>query len=131
MAVYDKRYQLIDAPTPRNDGSGCVDHDIQAMYTLTGEDEWSPVPGRHKTISVPEDELQAALAAGGASAIATAYKEAIAANLNTIPEPIRGWSSAQLEELLLANAAAADAAEKSVNFITVSLGLDFPVNFTI
>ena len=131
MADYDKRYALLGAPQPRNDGSGMVAHDIEAQASVAGEGVWATVPGRHKTVLVPEVELEAALAAGGTSAILAAYKQALVSNLNTVPVAVTGWDADSLETLLDANDKANAAAGAANLFITVTLGLSYPVPFTI
>jgi len=123
--AYQFRYRLQSQPTPRNDGSGCVDHDIFAEASSDGEN-WITVPGRHKTISVPAVTLQAALGAGTFPQIAAAYKNALAANLAYQPIPVAGWTIAQLAVLMEANDAAIAAAEG-----VDGLGLTYPVRFVI
>jgi len=127
---YTFRYRLQSAPSARNDGSGCVDHDIYAEASSDGE-TWVVVPGRHATISIPASELQAAMEAGTNQQIVVAYKSALAANLQLAPQPIYGWTTAQLEALMDANDAASTAAIGADEFITDTLGLSYPVSFTI
>ena len=131
MADYVFRYKLQASPTARNDGSGCVDHDIYAEYEPVGNGGYTVVPGRHKTISVPAAELAAALATGTNGQKVTAHKSALASNLNTQPVPIEGWTVEQLGVLMDANDAASAAATTANEFITVDLGLPYPVSFTI
>ena len=130
MAEYSFRYRLQGAPAARNDGSGCADHDIYAEASSDGE-TWATVPGRHKTISIPAVDLAAALGAGTNQQIVAAYKDALAANLNTQPVPVTGWTSVQLEALMDANDAASAAAIEANEFITVTLGLSYPARFTM
>ena len=129
MADYEFKYRLQSAPAPTLDGSGVVQHDIWAITREEGSgDEWAIVPGRHKTISVPAAEVQAALA--DASPV-PAYKDALVSNLNTQPVPIGGWDPVSLEALMDANDAAAAAAGAADDYITVTLGLSYPVDFSI
>jgi len=130
MADYTFRYRLQSRPAARLDGSGCVDHDIFAEASSDGE-TWATVPGRHSTISVPADELQAALDAGTNQQVIAAYKDALAGNLQTSPQPIYGWTSSALETLMDANDAATAVADGAHEFITDTLGLSYPVSFTI
>jgi len=133
MADYEKRYSLAQAPTARRDGSGCVDHDIwaEAKNADDPEAEWFVVPGRHKTFSVPADELAAALESGTAGQKVAAYKQAIAGNVNTQPQPITGWALNQLEDLLDANDAAQTAAIAAQEFIAQVAPGGYPVHFTV
>lgn len=128
MADYDKRYELESAPKTTLDGSKIVKHPIIAQAKAQGNGGWFAIPGRHKDICVPASELQAALASGNP---VQAYKNALAVNLNTQPVPITGWSNAQLEALLDANDEAAAAATAADEYITVTLGMNYPVHFSI
>lgn len=130
MADYSFRYRLQSAPQARSDGSGCVDHDIWAEASADGEN-WQTVPGRHKTISVPADELAAALDAGTTQQIVAAYKGVLASSLNLQPAPITGWTMVQLEALMDANDRAQEAATAAQEFITDTLGLFYPVSFAM
>ena len=125
---YEKRYRLQSMPQARLDGSGCLDHDIYADYRPEGGDAWLPVPGRHKTISIPASEVQTALSAPTNAEKVSAYKDALAANLNTSPVAIAGWDPASLEALLDANDLAAEAALAFAAFAD-DLGVGFPVRF--
>ena len=128
---YDKRYALLGAPQPRTDGSGMVAHDIEAQASVAGAGEWATVPGRHKTVLVPAADLSAALASGTQGEKVAAYKQALVDNLYTVPIAVTGWDSDSLEALLDANDTANVAAGEANLFITVTLGLSYPVPFTI
>ena len=126
--MYNFRYSLAYAPEARSDGSGCIDHDIWALYQEDGGD-WTIVPGRHKTISIDAAELDAALNESTNQLKIAAYKEALKANVNNQPEPVVGWADAQLLALVEANAEASGVAGDADEFITVTLGLEYPVTF--
>ena len=128
--AYEFKYRLQSAPAARNDGSGCLDHDIYAIVSEDGG-EWTIVPGRHKTISIPFGALDDALDQPTNPLRVAAYKDALAANLNNQPVPVTGWTSAQLLALMEANASTAATAAAVLEFITVTLGLEFPVDFSI
>jgi len=131
MADYEKMYRLQSAPTARNDGSGCVDHDIWMDYRLEGSDDpWAPVPNKHKTISVPATDIEAALGSGTNSQKVTAYKQALATNLNTQPEPITSWTLTQVEAQLDANDLAQAALGTFLQFVD-DIGVSFPVRFAV
>lgn len=134
MADYDKKYRLNSAPTATLDGSGCVQHDVTAIYrdtTADPADPWSIVPGRHKTISVPAGELEVVMDMANTGAKATAYKQALVDNLNTLPAPTTGWNAAQLEAMLDANDAAGVEATRANIYVTVTLGESYPVDFSV
>ena len=124
--AYEFKYRLNSAPEARSDGSGMIDHDIYAIASVDGGD-FAVIPGRHKTISVPNATIQAALAQSTTGAKVTAYKSALAANLGTQPEPVIGWDVASLTAVMDANiaaAAAASAADALIDGIA-----NYPVDF--
>ena len=132
MADYEIRYQLNQRPQPRTDGSGCVDHDLWIEYRVEGSgDPWATVPEKHRIVSVPAADIQAALSTGTNAQKGVAYKQALAANLDTAPVAIIGWSAANVENQLDANDAASTAASSANEFITVDLDLSYPVSFNI
>ena len=131
MADYEKMYRLQSAPTARNDGSGCVDHDIWMDYRLEGSgDSWSPVPGKHKTVSVPAADILDALDSGANSQKIAAYKNALASNLNPMPIPNTSWTLAQVEAQLDANDQAVAAQDAFLQFAD-DIGVTFPVRFNV
>jgi len=132
---YSFAYQLAQAPGGRNDGSGCCSHQIMAMYREQGStDPWSVVPARHKTFELPAADLKVVMDMPHSSgpekqAKNAAYKQLIAANLNTAALPITGWTTALLEQCMDNNDAAALEAGRANEYITVTLGLTYPVQF--
>lgn len=133
---YQFRFSLSQAPTATNDGSSTVNHDITAQAEPVGDGGYTTVPGRHKTICIPADELQTVLdmpdgTGSQKTAKNTAYKNALADNLNTTPVPATGWSDVELEALMDANDAATAAASEANDYITVTLSLSYPVPFSI
>jgi len=133
---YEFKYRLQSAPAGRLDGSGCLDHDIFAVSQPVGDGGFVPVPGRHKTISVPASEITVVMDMPDATgperqAKNAAYKDALASNLNTQPVALSGWTAAQLEEVMDANDLAAYEAGRVNEYITVTLGLTYPVDFSI
>lgn len=130
MASYTFKYRMALAPEARNDGSGCVDHDIYALASSDAAN-WSVVPGRHKTISVPAASLAAALASGTTNQKVTKYKEALAASLDYVPAAVSGWSSTNLAALMAANDAAAAARATAVAFLAVVAPGGYPIDFAM
>lgn len=134
MADYDFKYRLQSTPEPTLDGSGMIRHDIFAVAQEQGNGGWSVVPGRHKTFLVPSSELKTVMDmpdSDGAEKQAknTSYKDALASNVDTQGVGIVGWSSADLENLMDANDAAALEASRADTYITVTLSLSYPVDF--
>jgi len=129
MAI-EFRYSLHSAPEASQDGSGVVQHDISAQYNQDNAG-WLDVPGRHKTISIPFAEVDAALGAGTNPQVVAAYKQALVDNIDTQPVPVNGWASAQLTALIEANNGASASAADVNDFVTVTLGLSYPVPFTL
>lgn len=128
--AYSFKYRLTQAPSSTLDGSGMVAHDIWAIASEDGEN-WSNVPGRHKTIMVPGDELQAVMDMANGAAKVAAYKSALASNVNALGVPVIGWSLSVLEQLMMANDAAASVAAEADDYITVTLGQSYPVEFNL
>lgn len=128
---YDFRYRLENRPTGRADGSGYMGHDVIRQSKPEGGEDWTVVPGRHKTVCILAADVQAALAAGSNAQIIAAYKAAFDDNLDTQPVPITGWDEESMQALMDANDAAAAAATATDTFITVDLGKTYPVGFSI
>lgn len=133
MADYEFRYEMTRAPLARSDGSGHVTHDIRGVCRLAGSvDPWSYRPGLpHKTISVPAADLLTALSSGTNNQKINAYKDLLVENVYTIPEPLQGWNLAIWEQILDQNDTSAAAAQAADEFIRDSLGVNYPVRFTI
>lgn len=129
MATYDFQYRLNSSPEPRNDGSGMVAHDIDAVASVQGADEWFTIPARHKTILVPGADLLIVMAMPNNGAKITAYKDLLAANLNTQAVPIVGWDVVSLQAMLDANDQSSEAATEANDYITITLGQTYPVQF--
>lgn len=130
MADYEFKYRLQSAPEPRLDGSACVMHDVFVVSRPQGDGGWSLVPGRHQSVAVPADELGAALAQPTNPLRIAAYKDALASNVSTQPVPIMGWSEVELESLMDANDEATAQAQAAHDFITITLALSYPVDFS-
>ena len=131
--AYQFSYRLQSAPAGRLDGSGCADHDIFAMYDPNG---LVAVPGRHKTVSVPAEDITVVMdmpdATGPQKAAKNqAYIDLMAANLFTQPFALEGWSPAQLQAVMDANDLAAFEANRVNEYITVTLGIAYPVDFDV
>ena len=130
--AFSFRYSLEAAPEPSRDGSGVVRHSIWAVSSNDGGQTWANVPGRHKTVVVPADELQVVIDMVNGAAKVQAYKNLLVANVNTqAPVPIIGWSVAEMTALLEANAAADTAAVAANDYITITLNQIYPVTFNI
>lgn len=114
------KYQLVVAPTVTVDGSGLVSLEIRAV--TTGD---APIPDRHVNVTVSEERLVTALAAGDNQAIKQALKAMIAASL-----PV-GWSDESLSDVVRENAAAVAAADALDDHITVTLEQTYPVSFAL
>jgi hypothetical protein len=109
-------------------------HDIWAEARSVDGDgdplgEWGVVPGRHKTVSVPAEEIADALAQSGTGAKVQAYKQALASNLNTQPEALAGWDEVTLEELMDSIDLAVATAQDANDFI-LSVAGEYPVHFS-
>jgi hypothetical protein len=143
--AYTFRYSLLNSPAPRSDGFG-IDHDIEA-YSSDDGTNWIPVPGGHRTVVVPTDELEIVMDMPNTGAKVTAYKQVLVKNRNTHPVPIVApqltdfdleafqeflplWT-AYILELENAQDAAIVEADRANDYITVTLGKDYPVDFSL
>jgi len=137
MADYEFKYRLSEAPAATTDGSGMVQHQITAISRVAGSsDEWAVVPGRNKTFNVPAADLTTVMEMPDSNATQkqaknTAYKTLLADNVNTANEPAAGWTAAQLEALMDANDLASTEAGRADDYITVTLGQSYPVDFSL
>jgi len=75
--------------------------------------------------------LSELLASGTPAAKGEAYKQLIAANLNTHAEPVTGWGTAQLQLLLDGNELSVAAVAASVDFVVNVLSRTFPITFVM
>ncbi len=128
--AYTFKYRLQSVPIASVDGSGCVNHDIWAIFSEDG-DTWLVMPARHKTISIPFAEIDAALSQPTNPQKVTAYKDALIANLNTTPLPVVGWTADQLLTFMETNDSAAITADAANTFLTVTLGYSYPIDFSL
>lgn len=125
--AYTFKYRIEALPQASQDGSGMIMHDVDALVSSDAVN-YSVVPGRHKTVCVPSATLQTALASGTNNQKVTAYKNALAANLDTVPTSVQGWDQASLTALMTANDAAAAVLVTITTFITVTLHQTFPID---
>lgn len=133
--AYTFKYRLASCPSARNDGSAGISHDIWAVYSEDGGDT-SIVPGRHQTIVIPGDVLTAINAMPDSTsqekqAKNQAYKDALVEYRNYQPVPIQGWTEAQMEEFLDQNKVSVTQADLANDYITVTLGQTYPVDFNL
>jgi len=126
---YEFKLRLAQAPRPTQDGSQCVLHDLYAISREAGsQDEYTVVPGRHKTYVIPGSELLIVLQG---PSVAAKYKQALVNNAATQPVPVTGWDVVSLELLMDNNDISAHAAADADEWITVTMGLEYPVDFSV
>jgi len=119
------KYRLQSAPEATLDGSGNVAHDICGI-----DSENNVIPGRHQTVNIPEDDVDIIMAMPDGTAAEkqsknAAYKALIADNLPS------GWTNDDLQEIVDNNSQAATSAEAINDYITVTLGQEYPVDFNL
>ena len=104
--AYDIDYALIEPVRPTDDGSDMVIHVVDVVYRIEGSTgDREEVPHRQEqTIYVPAGMLEKALASGGDTAIADAYKLLLQDSVGLKPEDyaVTGWYEPDIQ-LLLAN----------------------------
>jgi len=121
------RYSLAAAPEARTDGSGCVSHDIWSQVQIGGE--W--FNDAHWTINVPGADLETVLVMANNAAKVTAYKALLVESRNVQPSPNTGNDTADILARINANGRAAAAASGANEYITVTLGQEYPVAFSL
>jgi len=136
MTDYEFKYELASAPTSTNDGSGMIIHDIWAVCREQGSEDDFIRMGLHKNIPVPADDMKAVMDmphgnANQKQAKVVAYKDALVSNLNTTAVPIVGWSKVELEARMDANDESTLQTSKTDDFITNTLGQEYPVQFSV
>ena len=135
---YSFKYRLQSAPEPRVNGSSNVAHDIFAVSEPEDDGGWVVVPGYHKTALIAAADLTTMndmpdSTGGEKTAKSAAYKILIFAALETTPaggEPV-AWDEVSLEAYVDANDLAALEASRASDYVTVTLGLSFPVDFSV
>ena len=132
------RYKLASTPTPRNDGTKGVGHDIAAVYREQGEPDpnpWIVVPGHHIVgLSLLGDDLITALSSGTAGQKGKKYKDLVKAAIDAggFVEPFdKGWEEAKLEEFMANNDISIAGADAADQFITVTLSQTYPIYFEL
>lgn len=138
---YEYRYYIQSESQimSRNDGSGAVDHQIQCQSRETDDQgdpipdaEWTLVPGRNKTFSMPSEEMEDALSQSGINAIVQAYKTMLVTFQDYAPVPIIGWTEDEMTLCLDNNKSASQARTDFFNFLdTLGAAGDFPITFRL
>ena len=108
----------LDGTSPRNDGSNAIDFDIWGI-----DDEDNPIPGRHTTVKIDADALQAALDLPTNPERNQAIKVLIGEQLDDAT-----WSEAALDEIVIANANAVTV-DGNLDTVVDTLG-GYPVTFS-
>jgi len=136
MADYTFRYRLQATPVARNDGSGQVAHQIVAISSPDGE-AWAAVPAHSKTFLVPSVDLGIVMDMPDGTgqerqAKNAAYKMSLCTNCATSAQPLRtDWMTAAMELFMDANDASALEADRADEYITVTLGQSYPLDFAL
>lgn len=130
---FQTRYQVISAPQARTDGSGCVDWDIRSQVSENGTD-WTE--DAHWAVSTPGRVLETVLVMPDSTgpekqAKNTAAKQLLVDNRNTSPVPLTGYDTETIAARQNANGLAAAAAAGQNEYVTVTLGLSYPVAFNL
>jgi len=136
--AYEFKYRLLEAPTPTTGGAGLVTHQLVPIYREAGtEEDWTEMGDWTKGVLVPAGALKTVndmlhSTAGQKTAKNTAYKNLLADHLYDRPTtPVPDWSLAGLARFLDADDSATLEAERANNYITVALGQEYPVDFTV
>jgi len=135
---YEFCYRLAQAPTADTNGAGVIIHDIWADCREEGVvDGWATVGGYHRGVPVPTDELKWVMDMPDGTgpekqAKNAAYKQLLAIHVgDTLVPWAGGWSKEDLELYMDTNDACLLEAARADEYITVTLGLAYPVRFTL
>lgn len=124
-------YRVLRASWPFDDGSGDIGHDVEAVYSEDGGVTWITIPGRHingMRLDHPGMRGVMKMPDGNAQQIAAkqrAYENLIINALRKQP----GWSKQDLKDIVENNTEAADVSTEANEFITVTVGATFPIEF--
>jgi hypothetical protein len=130
--TFEYAYRLESRPTAHVDGSGMIGHMVTAVYRVAGSGDpfdVAPTVVGPKTINVPLTEMRAINAMSTGSAKNTAYKQALASNLNTQNMPVIGWDEVTMSLRLNNNLDAPAEADIADEYITGTLEMEYPVPF--
>ena len=139
---YIFKYRLQEQPTPTNDGSGMIHHQVMAVFLPENSptnEEWKgapQVPARNQTIVVPFADMKAVMDMPHGTnpqktAKIKAYKDMLVTNLKTGVTPLVGWDLTTMELMLDNNDSSALEAQRAHEFIAVTLNQEYPVPFSV
>ena len=136
--AYEFKYRLSQSPEPTANGSGLVMHQLVPIYRTAGtQDAWTEMAAWARGVPVPAGALKVVndmphTTGALKAAKNTAYKVLLADHLNDVPAtPAADWSLGGLARFLAANDAAALETQRAGAYITVTLGQQYPVDFTV
>jgi len=136
--AYEFKYRLLETPTPTTSGSGLVMHQLVPIYrTADTQEDWMEMGAWARTVPVPDGALKTIndmphTTGALKAAKNAAYKAALADHLNDVSAaPAPDWSLAGLARFLAANDAATLEAQRADEYITVTLGQEYPVDFVV
>ena len=140
MTNYEYAYRLQEAPEGRTDGSGYLNHDIWKIYREVDSGvAWADapdVPGRHSTFVVLATDITTVMDmpdsnASEKQAKNMAYKDLLSNSIDNVAEANIGWEDEECTDTLNNNTLAETEAGRVGDYITVTLGQDFPVEFVL
>jgi hypothetical protein len=129
------RYRLVQAPEARTDGTGYIQHDIQGIRDIDGDDE--VIPGYHSSVNIHSDDVSTVMdmpdSTGPERALKNAaYKALIGPAIGFTPSPgTRDWSKSGMKAYSDTNDAAGVEADRIDTYITVTLAQLYPVDFNL
>ena len=132
--VYNIRYQLQSAPQARDDGSSAVDHEVVVIYQVA--DDWRSVPYRKRVIPIDAFKLANVLAMPHSTpeereAKIDNYKLLLYQSRDWDPPSQDAWDINTIQSMLDANDTAMRAASEADEFLTVTLGTNYPIGFDL
>lgn len=118
-------YELQSAPTARLDGSGMVTHDIWGMDSLGQK-----VPSKHADFLIHSNDLEVWSAMPDSTGPERQLKNVAYKDLMVAAAP-PGWTEEDLNNENAENQRSVDMAAEVDEYITVTLGQTYPVQFQL
>jgi hypothetical protein len=119
------QYRLQQAPQATNDGSGMVAFDI---YGVTSEG--NAIPGRHQTVLISQVDIDTWDALPESTGPQQQAKNQAMKTLISAALPA-GWDDSDLQDVVDENTEANTAAAAVDDYITNTLSISYPVDFSL
>lgn len=131
-------YRLQQVPSGALDGSGKVLHDIYSVYSDDGGVTKIITPGYHKTVALDASSVETVMDMPDSTgpekqAKNAAYKDLMELHIEDPPysPPPKYWDETSMNDYTVANDNAVLQASRVNDYIVVTLGQSYPVDFKL